>query len=136
MADTLTALPPGFQIDTLPPGFVVDGQKPEPDHDKANAAFASTLAEATKREPPKETDLSGGNLYAANLPMDAVKGSVESVLNVATGFTAGFPAYLGGGLGTVMARDLGWSDEDPKEVASRYAEAVTFQPTTESGKQL
>src|SRR5207248_438547 len=82
------------------------GQKPEPDHEKANTAFASTLAEATKREPQKEAPQEPvGGLYAANLPMEAVKGSVESVLNIASGFTFGFPAYLGGGLGTVMARD-------------------------------
>src|SRR6266576_4833240 len=70
------------------------GQKPEPDHEKANAALADTLAEATKRETPKEAPAEpAGGLYAANLPMDAVKGSVEAVLNVASGFTFGFPAY-------------------------------------------
>src|SRR6267378_1701907 len=60
----------------------------------------------------------------------------EAGLNLLTGLGIGFPAYLGGGLGTIIARDLGYTDEDPKEVAKSYSEAVTYQPRTEEGQKL
>jgi hypothetical protein len=61
---------------------------------------------------------------------------VEAGANLVSGYALGFPAYLGGGVGTLAARAMGLTDEDPQEVAKRFASAVTYQPQTEEGKYL
>src|SRR5205814_10618994 len=61
---------------------------------------------------------------------------IETALNVTTGFVFGFPAYLGGGVGTLAARSLGLSDDDPKEIAKRFSEAVTYKPMMPAGQRL
>jgi hypothetical protein len=66
----------------------------------------------------------------------SVYAPIEATLNVATAGVFGFPTYIGAGLGTIIARATGLSDEDPKEVASRFAQVMTYQPMTEAGQRL
>lgn len=118
----MTSLPPGFQADSLPEGFVVD-QPPEPDHAKANASLASNVAALTESRGEKAMNKAA---------------PIEAALTIGSGMVLGFPAYLGGGLGTLAARSMGIGDpdQDPQEVAKRYADAVTYHPFSEKGKRL
>ncbi len=126
MAEALTSLPAGFQVDSLPQGFVLDGPRggPDPDHAKANESLAKNLVDFSKRTAQTAADV--GSVYPA----------VETALNVGSGIALGFPMYLGAGVGTLMARGMGLSEEDPQEVAKKYSAAVTYQPMTEAGKRL
>lgn len=66
----------------------------------------------------------------------AVYPAIEAALHAVTGLAGGFPAYLGGGVGQLINRWTGRSDELPSDVGSRFAKAATFQPVSERGKRL
>lgn len=100
---------------------VVAQNAPEPDHAMANASLAKSVAGAMG-----QTVADIGSVYAP----------IETALNVATGLLFGFPAYLGAGVGTLIARGLGLSDDDPKEIAKKYSELVTYKPYSEAGRRL
>ncbi len=97
---------------------------PELDTAKANASLAKTVVHGTQQAGQTVADMA--TLYAP----------IETALNVTSGMLLGFPAYLGGGVGTLIARGLGLSEDDPKEIAKKFSEAVTFQPITQAGKRL
>jgi conjugative element/phage-associated large polyvalent protein len=104
-------------------------------------AANTALAKRVHNEVTKAQD--GGKAKEALCAMgqtvkDAatVYAPIEAALNVATGVTFGFPMYLGAGLGAVINKATGRSDEDPKEVASRFAELVTYQPHTDAGERF
>lgn len=115
-------LPAGFTMDAppLPPGFSVD----EPDTMTANRSLAKSVAGAFKQAGQTVADVA------------TVWGPIEAALHVATGFTGAFPAYLGGGVGQIINRVSGLSEDDPKEIATRFAQAMTYQPRTAAGQRL
>lgn len=86
---------------------------------KGNASLSRSVAAALKTGAENSVDVAG----------------LEGALNVATGLTVGFPAYLVGGVSGLARRALG-SDEDPKEIAARYADAVTYTPRTKLGQEM
>jgi hypothetical protein len=124
-AQHLTAA--GFGQDEVGAWF---GQKPEPDHAKANENLAKSVTGIIERskERSKQTAADIGTLY----------GPVEMGLNAASAFGFGFPAYLISGGATAAMRGMGIlsDDTDPKEIATRFSEAVTYQPFSEAGKRL
>ena len=61
---------------------------------------------------------------------------VEAALNLATGLALGFPTYLGTGLATVIGRAAGLTDADPKDVATKYANVVTYNPQSDAGARM
>src|SRR5258708_7246273 len=126
MAEPITSLPPGFQLDSLPSGFVVDGQKPEPNHVAANESLAKSVTSITSNAKQTASDIA--TLY----------GPVEMGLNAASGFAFGFPMYLGAGGATAAMRSMGILDQDtdPKEIATRLSQAVTSQPMSQPGRRL
>lgn len=60
----------------------------------------------------------------------------ETAVALATSFGAGFPAYLVGGVGGLIARHTYSPDTDPKVIAQMFSEAVTYNPRSDTGKQL
>ncbi len=130
----------------------IDAWFGDADHAKANASLAQTIADrfaaqGADAETAKAAGFMGqyGFEHAIQVGQEAVKPrqvpsvgpysipNLEAVLNLATGLGAGFPAYMVGGVSGLARRALG-SDEDPKEIAAKYAEAVTYQPRTEQGQ--
>jgi hypothetical protein len=79
-----------------------------------------------KSSPFMETATDIGMVYPA----------LEAAAHAITGFVGGFPGYLGGGVGQIINRALGRSDELPSEVGKKVGEAFTYQPKTERGKRL
>lgn len=61
---------------------------------------------------------------------------VEAALNMATGMAFGFPTYLAAGLATVIGRSVGLTDADPKDVATKYAGIMTYNPQTDAGARM
>ncbi|MES2348493.1 MAG: hypothetical protein V4641_13100, partial [Pseudomonadota bacterium] len=100
---------------------------------EANKNLAAAVHGHVANGPPKsafdpaiQTVKDIGSVYAP----------IEAALNVVTGAVGGFPAYLGGGIGQLINRAIGADDADPKVVATRFAEAMTYQPRTEAGQRL
>ena len=67
---------------------------------------------------------------------DKALAASETAAHVVTGFGAGFPAYLAGGIGGLIARNTYSPDTDPKVIATMFAEAVTYNPRSDSGKSM
>ena len=61
---------------------------------------------------------------------------IEGALHLATGIAGGFPAYLAGGIGGLIARHTYSPDTDPKEIATKFAEAMTYKPRTDAGERF
>lgn len=98
----------------------------EPDHAAANTALAKSVTGIISNAKQTASDV--GTLY----------GPVEMALNAGSGFAFGFPTYLAAGGITAAARGLGImsEDTDPKEIATKFSQAVTYQPFSEAGKRL
>jgi hypothetical protein len=94
----------------------------EPDTAKANASLAKSVSGAL------------GEMGQTTKDMATVVAPIETALNVTTGLILGFPTYLiAGGLSAANYYISGNRDEDPKTIAERFAQAVTYQPRTEAG---
>jgi len=98
------------------------GERP-PNTTKANSALARAVSESIRRAGQGVADIA------------TIYGPIEAALHAASGLIAGFPAYLGAGVGTLIMRGAGLSDEDPKEIAAKFAESVTYQPMTQAGQR-
>ncbi|MDH5578265.1 MAG: hypothetical protein OEZ09_07370 [Betaproteobacteria bacterium] len=61
---------------------------------------------------------------------------MEAALNLATGAVLGFPAYLVGGIGGVIAHYTYSPETNPKDIATKFAETFTYQPQTDAGKRF
>ena len=61
--------------------------------------------------------------------------AVEAALHATTALFGGFPAFLGGAVGTMLSEGRAVTPK-AKEVASGFSEAMTYQPRTERGKRL
>ena len=61
---------------------------------------------------------------------------IEGALHLATGIAGGFPAYLAGGIGGLIARHTYSPETDPKEIATKFAEAMTYKPRTDAGERF
>lgn len=59
---------------------------------------------------------------------------LEAALNVASGLFVGAPVGIIGGAGAAIRYWTGLTDEDPKSIMQRYADAVTYKPRTEGGQ--
>ena len=68
--------------------------------------------------------------------LSPVIGTVETAASLVTGLGAGFPAYLVGGIGGLIARNTYSPDTDPKVLATMFSEAVTYNPRSDSGKSM
>ncbi len=102
----------------------IDNYFGAPDTKSANTNLATAVAKTL--QPAWQTVKDLATVYAP----------IEASLNVATGMGLGFPAYLAGGLGTVVGRAAGLTDEDPKTIANKFAQAMTFTPYSTPGKRL
>src|SRR5437899_10214927 len=113
----------GFKQEEIGAWF---GQKPEPDHAKANEALARSVTTIASNAKQTASDIA--TLY----------GPVEAGLNAASAFIFGFPMYLGSGGATAAMRATGILDQDtdPKEIATRFSQAVTYQPMSQPGQRL
>ena len=106
------------------------------DHKAASTALSARVQhEITKAK-------TGGRATAMQQMGQTVKDAatvyapVEAAFNLATGVAFGFPGYLLGGIGGLIARHTYSPDTDPKEIATRYAEVLTYHPRTEAGERF
>jgi hypothetical protein len=112
------------------------GVKPV-DNAEANKNLAARVdSEITKATTGGEVKKAAAQMGQVVKDTASVYAPLEAAMNVATGIAFGFPMYVGAGLGAVINKATGRSDEDPKEVASRFAEMVTYQPHTDAGARL
>lgn len=63
-----------------------------------------------------------------------VAGTYEAAASMGSSLLAGFPAYLVGGIAGLAVRNTYDPDLDPKEMATKFAQAVTYDPRSDSGK--
>jgi len=84
-------------------------------------------------QPPKKK---GSPFMETMTDIGQVYPALEAGAHAVTSFVGGFPAYVGGGVGTLAARAMGLTDELPSDVGARFSKAATYQPKTERGKRL
>lgn len=63
-------------------------------------------------------------------------GVQEAGASVVSGLALGFPAYMMGGVGGLIARNTYSPDTDPKEIAKMFSEAVTYDSRSDQGKSI
>jgi len=100
------------------------GEAVEADHAAANASLSRSVENGLRQAG--QTIVEVGSVYAP----------VETALNLATGVTLGFPGYLIGGIGGLIARHTYSPETDPKDIAEAFANALTYHPMTQKGQHL
>lgn len=107
------------------------------DHGEANRALAERMHdEITKAQEGGQKKSALERMGQTVKDVSTVYAPIEAGINLATGFAGGFPAYLAGGLFGLAQRHTVNPDLDPKQVAEKWAETMTYEPYTEAGKRL
>jgi hypothetical protein len=107
------------------------------DHAAANQALAQNVqTEITKAQSGGRTKQALQAMGQTVKDAATVYAPIEAGLNLATGAVLGFPAYLLGGIGGLVARHTYSPDTDPKEIATKFAQVMTYAPMTDAGTRF